>query len=161
MTALVHLTKFAQDRLTVTAPRQGLHEITGDILAWVEGQTVTARLLTLYLRHTSASLLIQENYDLDVLRDLEDFFAAEAPEDTALYRHEAEGADDMPAHIKGALTQTHLAVPICDGELLLGRYQGIFLFEHRRTPRAREIVLHFEGQGGRSTHLPLGEKARR
>jgi len=146
MTALLHIKKFTQVRLTVTAPHQGLYDITGDILAWLEGQTVTAGLLTLYLRHTSASLLIQENEDPDVLRDLEDFFAAQAPEDSALYRHDAEGADDMPAHIKGALTQTHLAVPICDGELLLGRYQGIFLFEHRRTPRPREIVLHFEGQ---------------
>ncbi len=146
MTALLHIKKFTQARLTVTAPHQGLYDITGDILAWLEGQTVTAGLLTLYLRHTSASLLIQENEDPDVLRDLEDFFAAQAPEDTALYRHDAEGADDMPAHIKGALTQTHLAVPICDGELLLGSYQGIFLFEHRRAPRPREIVLHFEGQ---------------
>jgi secondary thiamine-phosphate synthase enzyme len=146
MTALLQIKKFAQDRLTVTAPHQGLYEITGVILAWLEGQNVTAGLLTLYLRHTSASLLIQENEDPDVLRDLEDFFAAQAPEDTALYRHDAEGADDMPAHIKGALTQTHLAVPICAGELLLGRYQGIFLFEHRRTPRPREIVFHFEGQ---------------
>ena len=81
-----------------------------------------------------------------MLRDLEDFFGTQAPEDTALYRHTAEGADDMPAHIKGALTQTHLAIPVCDGELLLGQYQGIFLFEHRREPRPREIVLHFEGQ---------------
>jgi len=146
MITLLHIKKFAQDRLTVTAPHRGLYEITGDILAWLEGQTVTAGLLTLYLRHTSASLLIQENEDPDVLRDLEDFFAAQAPEDTALYRHDAEGADDMPAHIKGALTQSHLAVPICAGKLLLGRYQGIFLFEHRQTPRPREIVCHFEGQ---------------
>jgi len=130
----------------VTAPKQGLYEITGDILAWLEAQNVTVGLLTLYLRHTSASLLIQENYDLDVLRDLEDFFAAQAPENTSLYRHIAEGADDMPAHIKGALTQTHLAIPVCDGALLLGRYQGILLFEHRRTPRTREIILHYEGQ---------------
>ena len=146
MTAPLKVRNFTQARHTVTAPHQGLHEITGDIMAWLDGQTVTAGLLTLYLRHTSASLLIQENEDPDVLRDLEDFFAAQAPEDTALYRHDAEGADDMPAHIKGALTQTHLAVPICAGELLLGRYQGIFLFEHRQTPRPREIVCHFEGQ---------------
>ncbi len=146
MTAPLKVRKFTQDRHTVTAPHQGLHEITGDIMAWLNGQTVTAGLLTLYLRHTSASLLIQENEDSDVLRDLEDYFAAQAPEDTTIYRHIAEGADDMPAHIKGALTQTHLAIPVCDGELLLGRYQGIFLFEHRRTPRPREIVLHFEGQ---------------
>ena len=142
----LYVKRFAQARHTVTAPKQGLYEITGDILAWLEAQNVTVGLLTLYLRHTSASLLIQENYDLDVLRDLEDFFAAQAPEDTSLYRHIAEGADDMPAHIKGALTQTHLAIPVCDGDLLLGRYQGIFLFEHRRTPRDREIILHFEGQ---------------
>ena len=137
---------FAQARHIVTAPKQGLYEITGDVQVWLEAQNVTAGLLTLYLRHTSASLLIQENEDLDVLRDLEDFFAAQAPEDTSLYRHIAEGSDDMPAHIKGALTQTHLAVPVFDGDLLLGRYQGIFLFEHRRVPRAREIVLHVEGQ---------------
>ena len=146
MTAPLNVRRFAQARHTVTAPHQGLYEITGDIQAWLEAQNVTVGLLTLYLRHTSASLLIQENYDLDVLRDLEDFFAAQAPEDTSLYRHIAEGADDMPAHIKGALTQTHLAIPVCDAALLLGRYQGIFLFEHRRTPRDREIVLHFEGQ---------------
>ena len=146
MTAPFKVKKFTQARHTVTAPHQGLHEITVDILAWLKGQTVTAGLLTLYLRHTSASLLIQENEDSDVLRDLEDFFAAQAPEDITIYRHIAEGADDMPAHIKGALTQTHLAIPVCDGELLLGRYQGSFLFEHRQTPRPREIVLHFEGQ---------------
>ncbi len=146
MTAPLPLRTITQDRLTVSAPHQGLHEITGDIVAWLDGQSVTAGLLTRYLRHTSASLLIQENEDPDVLRDLEDFFDARAPEDADLYRHIAEGADDMPAHIKGALTQTHLAVPVHDGALLLGRYQGIFLFEHRRTPRPREIVLHFEGQ---------------
>ncbi len=111
MTAPLPLKTIIQDRLTVSAPRQGLHDITGDIVAWLDGQSATVGLLTLYLRHTSASLLIQENIDPDVLRDLEDFFGAQAPEDTGLYRHIAEGADDMPAHIKGALTQTHLAVP--------------------------------------------------
>lgn len=141
-----HVTRFVQARHTVTAPRQGLFEITGEILDWVKVNALSVGLLTLYLRHTSASLLIQENEDSDVLRDLEDFFAAQAPEDVSHYRHNAEGPDDMPAHIKGALTQTHLAIPIADGELLLGRYQGIFLFENRRTPRPREIVLHFEGQ---------------
>ncbi len=146
MTAQLPLRTITQDRLTVSAPRQGLHEITGDIVAWLDGRSATVGLLTLYLRHTSASLLIQENEDPDVLRDLEDYFGTQAPEDAGHYRHTAEGADDMPAHIKGALTQTHLAVPVCDGELLLGRYQGIFLFEHRRTPRPREIILHFEGQ---------------
>lgn len=137
---------FAQARHTVTAPQQGLHEITGDIQAWAGANALSSGLLTLFIRHTSASLLIQENEDIDVLRDLEDFFAAQAPEDSTLYRHDAEGPDDMPAHIKGAITQTHLAIPVLDGELMLGRYQGIFLFEHRRKPRPREIVLHFEGQ---------------
>ena len=130
----------------MTAPRQGLYEITSIVVDWLDGQSVTVGLLTLFLRHTSASLLIQENFDQDVLRDLEDFFAARAPEEISLYRHNAEGADDMPAHIKSALTQSHLAVPVDDGEILLGQYQGIFLFEHRRTPRPREIVVHFEGQ---------------
>jgi secondary thiamine-phosphate synthase enzyme len=142
----LYVKTLTQDRHTVTAPRQGLYEITGEIMSWIETQAAITGLLTLYLRHTSASLLIQENYDLDVLRDLEDFFAAQSLEDTTLYRHIAEGADDMPAHIKGALTQTHLAIPVCDGDLLLGRYQCIFLFENRRTPRAREIVFHFEGR---------------
>jgi secondary thiamine-phosphate synthase enzyme len=146
MTALLHIKKFTQARLTVTAPHQGLYDITGDILAWLEGQTVTAGLLTLYLRHTSASLLIQENEDPDVLRDLEDFFAAQAPEDTALYRHDAEGADDMPAHIKGALTQSQLNIPVRDGSMLLGTWQGVFLFEHRRRPRPRDLVLHLIGE---------------
>ena len=146
MTTHFSVRTFTQDRLTVTAPRQGLYEFTEAVVAWLDGQSVTVGLLTLYLRHTSASLLIQENFDTDVTRDLEDFFAAQAPEDTALYRHNTEGADDMPAHIKSALTQTHLAIPVHDGELLIGRYQGIFLFEHRRTPRPREIVFHFEGQ---------------
>ena len=146
MTTQLRHRKSCQGRLTVTAPRQGLCEITGIVVDWLDGQSVTAGLLTLFLRHTSASLLIQENVDQDVLRDLEDFFAARAPEEISLYRHNAEGADDMPAHIKSALTQTHLAVPVDGGELLLGQYQGIFLFEHRRTPRPREIVVHFEGQ---------------
>jgi len=146
MPTQIPLEYFSQDRLTVTAPRQGLYEFTDAVVAWLDGQSVTVGLLTLYLRHTSASLLIQENFDTDVTRDLEDFFAAQAPEDTALYRHNTEGADDMPAHIKSALTQTHLAIPVHNGELLIGRYQGIFLFEHRRTPRPREIVFHFEGQ---------------
>ncbi len=146
MTISKRMMKSIQDRLIVTAPRQGLYEITGAVVAWLDGQREETGLLTLYLRHTSASLLIQENVDQDVMRDLEDFFAARVPEELSLYRHIAEGADDMPAHIKSALTQTHLAIPAHDGELLLGQYQGIFLFEHRRAPRPREIVLHFAGQ---------------
>jgi len=133
------------DQLTVTAPCQGLCEITEDVTAWVRERAVSTGLLTLYMRHTSASLVIQENEDPDVLRDIEDFFLTQVPEDTSLYRHISEGADDMPAHIKGALTQTHLAIPIAEGKMLLGRYQGIFLFEHRHRSRPRDIVLHFQG----------------
>ena len=134
-----------QHTLTLQAPRQGLYEITGDVAQWVSQQAVAAGLLTLYLRHTSASLVIQENADPDVLRDMEDFFARLAPEDSSLYRHIAEGPDDMSAHIKGALTQTHLAIPVAAGRMLLGKWQGIYLFEHRRAPRPREIVLHLAG----------------
>jgi secondary thiamine-phosphate synthase enzyme len=103
-------------------------------------------LLTVFIRHTSASLLIQENVDADVQRDLKRFLVALVPESDTDYRHDAEGPDDMPAHVKGALTQTHLTIPVNAGRLMLGRYQGIFLFEHRRSPRPREIVLHLIGQ---------------
>ena len=145
MSKPITLSAPALDQLTLTAPCQGLCEITEDIAAWVRDRAVTAGLLTLYVRHTSASLVIQENEDPDVLRDIEDFFLAQVPEDASLYRHTSEGADDMPAHIKGALTQTHLAIPVAEGQMLLGRYQGIFLFEHRRQTRPRDIVLHFQG----------------
>jgi secondary thiamine-phosphate synthase enzyme len=135
----------SQHILTVQAPSQGLMEITREVQDWVEGQFIAEGLLTLFIRHTSASLLIQENADPAVQRDLEDFFAKLAPEDSSLYSHDAEGPDDMPAHIKGALTQTHLAIPVEDGKLLLGTWQGIYLFEHRRQPRPRQIVLHLIG----------------
>ncbi len=133
-------------RLSLTAPRRGLTEITGEIAAWLAGQAVREALLTLFLRHTSASLVIQENADADVLRDLEAFLDKLVPEDPALYRHRAEGPDDMPAHIKGALTQSHLSLPVSEGRMLLGTWQGIYLWEHRRTPRPRELVLHLVGQ---------------
>jgi secondary thiamine-phosphate synthase enzyme len=131
--------------LVVRAPSQGLHEITADVARWTADQPVREGLLTLFIRHTSASLTIQENADTDVQRDLCSFFARIAPEDMALYRHVAEGADDMPAHIKAALTATQLAVPVAEGRMMLGTWQGIYLFEHRRRPRDREIVLHLAG----------------
>jgi secondary thiamine-phosphate synthase enzyme len=136
----------ARTTLTVRAERQGLVEITGEITAWVVNQKVDDGLLTVFIRHTSASLLIQENVDSDVQRDLERFLKTLVPESDTAYRHDAEGPDDMPAHIKGALTQTNLSIPLSGGRLMLGRYQGIFLFEHRRSPRPREIVLHVIGQ---------------
>lgn len=134
-----------QDCLVVTASCQGLEDITAKINGWARSKRLGQGLLTLFIRHTSASLLMQENWDSDVLRDLEDHFDSQAPEVAGRYRHSSEGPDDMPAHIKSALTQTHLVVPVSEGRLLLGRYQGIFLFEHRRRTRPREIILHFDG----------------
>ncbi|WP_119461188.1 secondary thiamine-phosphate synthase enzyme YjbQ [Rhodospirillaceae bacterium SYSU D60014] len=126
--------------------RQGLHEITGEVAAWLSAQSLREGLLTLFLRHTSASILIQENADPDVRRDLEAFFRKLVPEDTSLYRHTAEGPDDMPAHIRTVLTQTQLSIPVGGGKLLLGTWQGIYLFENRHSPDARELILHFIGE---------------
>ncbi|MDP6108305.1 MAG: secondary thiamine-phosphate synthase enzyme YjbQ, partial [Candidatus Brocadiia bacterium] len=108
-------------------------------------QPIRDGLLTLFIRHTSASLIIQENADPDVQRDLESFMLNLVPESGGLYAHRSEGPDDMPAHIKGALTQTQISIPVAAGRMLLGRWQGIFLFEHRRTPQRREIALHLAG----------------
>ena len=137
--------KQASHRLSIQARRRGLEEITREIDVWLAGQTVRDGLLTVFIRHTSASLVIQENADPDVQRDLESFFQRLVPEESHLYRHSAEGPDDMPAHIKGALTQTQLSIPVGGGRMMLGRYQGVYLFEHRRTPRPRELVLHVIG----------------
>lgn len=136
----------ARHVLTVDPPARGLCEITRAVAGWIDAQAVETGLLTLFVRHTSASLLIQENWDEDVQRDLETFLDRLVPEDPSLYRHTAEGPDDMPAHIRGALTATSLSVPVGDGAMLLGRYQGIYLFEHRRRPRPREVVFHLVGE---------------
>lgn len=124
----------------------GLTEFTSDAARWVAAQGVRAGLLTLFCRHTSASLLIQENADPDVLRDLEAYFARLAPEAPGRYMHEAEGPDDMPAHLRTALTQVQLSVPVSDGRLMLGTWQGLYLFEHRRAPHERKVVLHLIGE---------------
>ncbi|MBX6321826.1 MAG: YjbQ family protein [Rhodospirillaceae bacterium] len=137
--------KQVQHVLTIEPAGHGLHEITMPVASWVGRQGVEEGLLTLFLRHTSASLLVQENADPDVRRDLDAFFRRLVPEDVRLYRHRAEGPDDMPAHIRAALTQSHLSVPVGGGRLLLGTWQGIYLFEHRRRPSPREIVLHLIG----------------
>ena len=125
---------------------QGLYEVTGEIAAWLAEQPVSEGLLTVFIRHTSASLLIQENVDPHVQRDLEIFFEKLVPEELHLYRHTAEGPDDMPAHIKRALTQTQPNIPVSSGRMMLGTYQGIYVFEHRRVPRTRELVLPLIGQ---------------
>ena len=134
-----------QTSIQVRTDGQGLYEITRDVRLWIEAQSIGIGLLTIYCRHTSASLVIQENADPAVLEDLQIFFKKIAPEDPSLYRHSAEGPDDMPAHIKGALTATSLGVPVSDGRLALGQWQGIFLFEHRLRPHTRDIILHLTG----------------
>ena len=131
--------------LTVAANGKGLVEITDKVKRGRAGQGIETGLLTLYIRHTSASLLIQENADPDVQKDLKAFFEDIAPE-TRPYVHDTEGPDDMPAHIRAALTQTHLAIPVTGGQMLLGQWQGIFLFEHRSSPHQREVVLHLLGE---------------
>lgn len=135
----------AQHLLTIVTRGAGLYEFTGQVDAWLAGQAMIQGLLTLFVRHTSASLLIQENADPSVCRDLQDFFTRLVPEDSALYRHGAEGPDDMPAHIKSALTQSQLSVPITEGGLALGSWQGLYLFEHRSARRSREVMLHLIG----------------
>jgi secondary thiamine-phosphate synthase enzyme len=138
--------RIAQTRLTVdTAPRE-IKEITDEIARWAEHQRISVGVLTLYIPHTSASLLIQENASPDVRRDLDDFLKRIVPEDVALYRHNDEGPDDMPAHIKSALTQTQLSIPLTDGRMQLGTWQGIFLLEHRASPHRRSLVLTLIGE---------------
>jgi secondary thiamine-phosphate synthase enzyme len=134
----------AQHALTVATRGKGLTEITGEVRKWVAGQRIASGLLTLFCRHTSASLLIQENADPDVRTDLANFFEDIAPE-TRNYVHDTEGPDDMPAHIRAALTGVQLSIPVADGKLLLGTWQGIYLFEHRSSPHQREVVLHLIG----------------
>ncbi|HEU4780530.1 MAG TPA: secondary thiamine-phosphate synthase enzyme YjbQ [Steroidobacteraceae bacterium] len=131
--------------LRTRAPRRGLIEITAEVRHWLERQQIASGLLTLFCRHTSASLLIQENAAPAVRSDLEKFFDDLAPEGAGLYEHDDEGLDDMPAHLKTALTQVQLSVPVMEGKLMLGTWQGIYLFEHRDRPSAREIVLHLVG----------------
>ena len=127
----------AQHVLTVRTSGQGLHEVTREVAAWTERQGIATGLLTLFLRHTSASLVIQENAAPAARRDLEAFLARLVPEDPTRYEHDDEGPDDMPAHIRAALTQSHLSVPVGGGRLLLGAWQGVFVFEHRRAAHAR------------------------
>jgi secondary thiamine-phosphate synthase enzyme len=124
---------------------QGFLEITADVADWVAMQGIRDGLLTVFIRHTSASLVIQENCDPDVQHDMLTWFRGAVPEDTRQYRHTAEGPDDQPAHIRSALTQTSLSIPVRGGRLLLGRYQGIFCFEHRRRGRERSVALHLLG----------------
>ena len=136
----------AQERLTIeTAPRE-IQEITREIGSWAARQKIARGLLTVFIAHTSASLLIQENYSPDVRRDLAAFLSRLAPEDPDRYRHNDEGPDDMPAHLKSALTQVQLTIPVSGGEIQLGTWQGIFLLEHRAAPHRRDLVLTLIGE---------------
>jgi secondary thiamine-phosphate synthase enzyme len=134
--------------LVLETPGRGLWPCTGPVLDWtasVAGGAATTGLLTLFCRHTSASLLIQENADPEVLADLDRFFSRLVPDGDSLFRHTAEGPDDMPAHVRAALTQVHLSIPVVKGTLALGTWQGIYLFEHRLRPHRREVVLQYLG----------------
>lgn len=135
-----------QTELRFETPGQGLIEVTAEIANWLSVQGIAAGLLTVFCRHTSASLIIQENADPDVQRDLQRFFKRLVAEDPSLYAHTMEGPDDMPAHIRSALTDVSLAIPVAGGVMALGTWQGIYLFEHRHRPHARKLTLHLIGE---------------
>ena len=135
----------ASGTLDIPTDGQGLVEVTAQLQRWVAAQGMDEGLLTIFCRHTSASLLIQENAAPEVKTDLLRFFALIAPED-ADYAHDDEGPDDMPAHIRSALTQVQLSIPLAGGRLALGTWQGIYLFEHRRRPHRRSLALHLIGE---------------
>ena len=136
----------ASHELTVATPGRALVEVTQSVGDWVASQALNTGLLTIFCRHTSASLLIQENADPTVRSDLVAYFDRIAPEDDRLYAHDAEGPDDMPAHIRSALTQVQLSIPVLGGRPALGTWQGVYLFEHRRSPHRRDVVLHVFGE---------------
>ena len=132
-------------QINVKAHGRKLYDITPQVLQWANSLGLSTGLLTLYIQHTSASLLINENYDGDVLVDMESFFNRLVPDGDSLFIHTVEGADDMPAHVRSALTQTSLNIPIIDGKVALGQWQGIFLFEHRLEAMTRRVLLHAIG----------------
>lgn len=134
-----------QKTLAISTAGKSFHDLTPKVTAIVTESGIASGLCTLFVRHTSASLILQENADPDVLRDLSSFFAQLVPEDSQRYRHGTEGSDDMPAHIRSALTRTSEQIPIARGRLMLGTWQGIYLWEHRQRPHQREIVVHLSG----------------
>jgi secondary thiamine-phosphate synthase enzyme len=136
----------AQERLTIQTKPREIKEITREVAGWAARQGIARGLLTIFIPHTSASLLIQENYSPAVRQDLAAFLGRLAPEEPALYRHNDEGPDDMPAHLKSALTQVQLTIPVSEGEIRLGTWQGIFLLEHRAAPHRRDLILTLIGE---------------
>jgi secondary thiamine-phosphate synthase enzyme len=137
-----------QTRTTLDIPTRGrgLVEITRPVTEWVSQTGLREGLLTVFVRHTSASLVIQENADPDVRADLDRFFARLVPDGDPLFHHQDEGPDDMPAHVRAALTAVQLSIPLADGRLVLGAWQGIYLWEHRTRAHRREVVLHLLGE---------------
>jgi secondary thiamine-phosphate synthase enzyme len=136
----------ATGMIEVRTERQGLVEVTDRVARWADDQRIPEGLLTLFCRHTSASLLIQENAAREVRADLEAYFARIAPEDPERYAHDDEGPDDMPAHLRTALTQVQLSILLIGGRLALGTWQGVYLFEHRVRPHRRTLALHLVGE---------------
>ena len=134
--------KQATHKIQISTRGKGLYDFTREIHKWLAGENARTGLLTVFCQHTSASLVIQENADPDVVEDLKDYFEHLVPEDTRLYRHTVEGPDDMTSHIRSAMTQTSLSIPIHAGELALGTWQGVYLFEHRERPHRRSVILH-------------------
>jgi len=133
-------------QIRVSTHGRQLYDITPQLLSWLASCALQTGLITLYIQHTSASLLINENYDHDVLVDLEAFFNRLVPDGDPLFTHTVEGADDMPAHVRTALTQTHLSIPLLQGSAALGQWQGVFLYEHRHDPSQRNILVHVIGE---------------
>ena len=131
--------------LQIATRGKGLYPFTQEIANWVAATGIREGLLTIFVQHTSASLVVQENADRDVVLDLADFFERLAPEDDPRYRHTTEGSDDMPAHLRAALTQTSLSIPVIEGRMALGLWQGVYVFEHRSAPHRRTIVLQLLG----------------
>jgi secondary thiamine-phosphate synthase enzyme len=132
--------------ITLRTQGRKIYDITSEVLNWANSSGLSTGLLTLYIQHTSASLLINENYDPEVLIDMERFFARLIPDGDPLFSHTAEGPDDMPAHVRSALTQTSLSIPLLDHRVALGQWQGIFLYEHRLASHTRKVLLHLMGE---------------
>lgn len=133
-------------KISVKTSGRRLYDITPQIMQWAANSGMQTGILNLYIQHTSASILINENYDPDVLVDMESFFARLVPDGDPLFIHTAEGVDDMPAHVRSALTQTSISIPVLNGKLALGTWQGIFLYEHRLASHTRQVLLHLIGE---------------
>ena len=133
-------------QLSISTQGRKLYDITPQVMDWVKHSGLRTGLITLFIQHTSASLVINENYDRDVLVDLEAFFNRLVPDGDPLFIHTVEGPDDMPAHVRTALTQTHLSIPLVEGKAALGQWQGVFLYEHRHVASSRRVILHLIGE---------------